>query len=95
MSWPRITGLLCFVLLASSLYGQIAGGSLRDLVQDSTEARIAGASIQMRLPESALVRRTSSDGHGEFLLEGLPSGRYEITVSARDFATASAEIVML
>jgi hypothetical protein len=94
MFWPRITGLFYLVLAASSLHGQIAGGSLRGVVQDSTGARIRGAMIQMLLPEFARVRRAFSDGHGEFLLEGLPSGRYEIIVSARDFATASAEIVI-
>ncbi len=94
MYWPRITAFFCFVLVCSSLYGQIAGGSLRGLVQDSTGARIAGASIQMRQPESATVRHAASDGRGEFSLESLPSGRYEITVSARDFATASSEIVI-
>ena len=94
MSWPRIAGLFCFALVCSSLYGQIAGGSLRGLVQDSTGGRIAGASIQMRLAESALVRHVSSDGQGEFLLEGLAPGSYEITVSARDFGTESTEIVI-
>jgi hypothetical protein len=48
----------------------------------------------MRLPDSASVRRASSNEHGEFVVEGLSPGNYEITVSARDFATASAEIVI-
>jgi hypothetical protein len=94
MFWPKITGLYCFVLMATSLHGQIAGGSLRGLVQDATGARIRGASVEMRLPESASVRRASSNEGGEFALEGLLAGTYEITVSARDFATASAEIVI-
>jgi hypothetical protein len=39
------------------------------------------------------MRRTSSGRDGEFLLQNLSPGRYQITVSAPGFATASAEVV--
>jgi len=88
MLWRIIAGLFCIVMVVSSLDGQIVRGSLRGVVQDSSGARITGASIEVRIPESELLRRASSDDRGEFLLEDLPSGRYAITVSARDFTKA-------
>ncbi len=78
--------------MASSLRGQITSGSLRGLVQDASGARIAGASIEARMEASASIRRTISDSHGEFLLENLAPGEYEITVSAPGFRAASAKL---
>lgn len=89
----RIITLLALVLFAVATRGQLTTGSLRGLVQDATGARIAGASVEVRMPAAASVRRATSDSHGEFLLENLPPGQYEMTVSAPGFATASAEVV--
>jgi hypothetical protein len=89
----RIITLLALVLFAVATRGQLTTGSLRGLVQDATGARIAGASVEVRMPAAASVRRATSDSHGEFLLENLPPGQYEMTVSAHGFATASAEVV--
>ncbi len=88
---PPIAALFLFLLAASSLCGQITSGSLRGVVQDATGARIAGASIEVRMSASAFIRRATSDNRGDFLLENLSPGQYEISVSAPDFATVSAK----
>lgn len=94
MLWLRIACLVCYVFAGTSILGQMAGGSLRGEVQDSTGARIAGATIEIRMPETAFVRRTLSDKRGEFLFADLAPGRYKIIVSARDFATVPTGIVI-
>jgi Carboxypeptidase regulatory-like domain len=83
--------VIAFVLLAATLHGQDSRGSLRGTVQDESGARVAAA-IEVRMPASALVRRVSADKQGEFRLEGLPPGSYQLIVSAPGFATAMAEI---
>jgi hypothetical protein len=93
MVQQRIVYFLFFVSLVSSLSGQTASGTLRGLVQDSTGARVVGASIEVRMLASASIRRASSDERGEFLVQNLPPGGCNIIVSASGFATASAEIV--
>ncbi len=94
MLWLRIAVLLCSVSSGTSALAQIAGGSLRGIVQDSTGARIAEATIEVRMPNTAFVRRALSDKRGEFLLADLPPGRYEITVSAQNFATLPTGFVI-
>jgi hypothetical protein len=84
---------LALLLLATAVPGQITTGSVRGIVQDQTGARMSGAQVEVRMPASASIRRATSDNRGEFLLENLPPGRYEMTVSASGFATASAPVV--
>jgi hypothetical protein len=94
MIWRWIAVFLLSLSAAPSLYGQIAGGELRGLVQDETGARIAGASIELQLTSLATVRRVSSDGSGEFLLENLPPSTCNITITAPGFATATSRVVI-
>ena len=89
----KIAVTLLALVFTASLYGQNPRGSLRGLVQDSTGARVASASIEIRVAESSILRRASSDAHGQFFVQDLPVGRCEITVSADKFAPASAEVL--
>ncbi|MGD0366387.1 MAG: carboxypeptidase regulatory-like domain-containing protein [Acidobacteriaceae bacterium] len=84
---------LALLLLAVTTRGQITTGSVRGIVQDQTGARVSGAQIEVRMPASASIRRATSDSRGEFLLENLPPGQYEMSVSASGFATASAQVL--
>jgi len=83
--------LLCF---AAGSQGQITSGSMRGVVEDATGARVSGALVEVQIPAAGAVRRTSSDSRGEFLVENLAPGRYEVSVSARGFAAASASVVV-
>jgi hypothetical protein len=55
---------------------------------------VSGALVEVRMPAPASIRHATSDNHGEFLLENLPPGKYEVSVSAGGFATAAAEVVV-
>ena len=94
MTWRKISVFLLVVCAGSWLYGQTTSGELRGLVQDQTGARIAGASVELRIPLLAAVRHTVSDAHGEFLLENLSPSTCEIKVSSPGFASASSQIVI-
>jgi hypothetical protein len=61
-------------------------------VQDSTGARINSASIELRSRGSSLVCNAFTDRTGQLLIDDLPPGTYMVSVAARGFTTASAEV---
>src|SRR5277367_4850268 len=81
---------LPLMLFATMLNAQNPSGSLRGVVEDSTGSRFASALIDVTLA-SQLARQVSSDEHGEFRGEDLTPGSYRVSVSARGFATATAD----
>lgn len=88
------SGVLAFSLLATLLHAQNSGGTLRGVVQDATQARIAAATITVHLEGSPLSRAAACDDRGEFRIDELTPGTYAVTVSAHEFATASAEVAV-
>jgi len=57
-----------------------------------TGARVAAAKIVVRAVDSAMRREAVSEDRGEFRVDDLPPGTYQITVSAAGFAPAEAEV---
>jgi hypothetical protein len=82
------------VVLLTPAVGQNPHGSLGGTVRDSSGAVLASASISLRNPGLSFVRNARSDATGEFRLEDLPPGPYEMTVSAPGFAEVSSGVVV-
>jgi len=61
-------------------------------VQDSSGARLVSANIAVVDSEISFARRAQSDSRGEFRLEDLPPGSYDVTVTANGFAGAKASV---
>jgi Carboxypeptidase regulatory-like domain len=87
-----LTLSLFTVLLAVNLYAQNSHGSLRGTVQDATGARISAARVVAQLADSSIQRDAVSEDRGEFRLDDLQPGNYHITISAKGFAPAQAEV---
>ena len=83
---------LFVVLLSANLYAQNSHGSLRCTVQDATGARISSAKIVAQLAGSSIQREAVSEDRGEFRLDDLLPGDYRVTISAKGFAPAQAEL---
>jgi len=79
-------------LSALPLQAQNPRGSLRGEVQDLSGGRIASARVGVQSQASSLTREGTSDERGEFRIEGLLPGAYHLTVSAKGFGEASADI---
>src|SRR5690349_23257630 len=73
-------------LFPGVLQGQNPRGSLLVAVQDSSGARIAGASIFVTQERLAITRSGKADEQGETRFEALQPGSYTVTVSAAGFA---------
>ena len=74
------------------LCAQNPNGSLRGEVEDIRGARVASAGVVARSVESFISRDVAADARGEFSIAGLLPGIYRVTVSAKGFSAATAEI---
>jgi hypothetical protein len=83
------------LLFSVFLQAQNSRGSLRGVVQDSSGARVAGAKVRVESRSSALVREAASDARGEFRLDDLLPGAYQVTVTAASFADAQSNIAIV
>jgi len=75
-------------------FAQNVSGSLRGIVRDSANARIAQATITIELPGSNQSRNAFSDDRGDFRLDDLKPGVWHVTVQAKDFATADSNVLI-
>ena len=91
-----ITLLLeCVLLLALAVRAQDSRGALRGTVLDSGGGRVPSAKIALRSVDSTLQREATSNERGEFRIDALAPGVYELGVSANDFADASCKVNVL
>lgn len=61
-------------------------------VLDSSGAEVAGAKIAVRSTDKAQEWVRNTDDHGEFSLEGMPAGRYVLTVDFPGFRKRQEEV---
>src|SRR5271157_370092 len=95
--WGR--GLLLLsvylALLSLAARAQDPRGTLAGVVQDSNGGGVPAAAIVVRAAGSALERQATTDSFGNFRLDGLPPGDYQVIVNAHGFAEARAEVVVV
>src|SRR5215472_14265091 len=84
--------ILAVILCAAGAPAQTPNGSLRGLIQDTRGARVISANVVLHLLATSQTRNAACDDRGEFRIEGLAPGTWEITVSARGFAEGKADL---
>jgi hypothetical protein len=84
--------LLIFASVPSFLRAQNSNGALRGEVQDASAARVAGARVVVQSTGSSITREVTANDRGEFRIEGLLPGSYRVTVTAKGFADATADV---
>ena len=87
----KLACVLASLLCATLTLAQSPTGALRGIVQDSRGARVP-ARVAVRLPIVAQTRTAMCDPRGEFRIEGLTPGTWEMTVSAGGFVDANAGV---
>ncbi len=73
------------VLSCLSLSAQQITGTIRGTVTDPSGAVIQGASVTARQTETGLLRKTTTDRNGNYVLLELPVGHYGLLVAAKGF----------
>src|SRR5215467_13263109 len=84
---PMFRTTFFFLLAVSNLWAQNPNGTLRGEVQDTSDARIAGATVKATASRASLTREVISNNRGEFRLEGLLPGQYRVAVTAKEMTT--------
>jgi hypothetical protein len=70
-------------------------GSITGTVKDASGAAITGASVVVTSPERGIARQMATNSTGEYNQSGLPSGSYDIIVTATGFKKYQAKNVKL
>jgi hypothetical protein len=78
--------------LAPMLRAQNPRGALRGTVEDTTGARVSSARVKLQSSASSSQRQAVTGDRGEFRVDDLLPGDYQIAVDAPGFAQAKAEI---
>src|SRR6202023_1684485 len=85
--------VLFFVFVFGSLgHAQSPEGSLVGTVADTSGARIIGATVTVSAKSFSLVRSAKTGQVGEFTIESLPPGQYEVKVEAQGFAIKNGSV---
>jgi len=89
------TFLFSFVIfLCGALSAQSPEGAVAGTVSDASGARVAGAKITATARDFSLTRGAQANGEGEFRLEALPPGKYEVRIEAPNFAPVIVRVAV-
>src|SRR5271157_863868 len=85
--------LLSFSL--PSLFAQIDRANLNGTVTDPSGASVPNAKVQVVAPATGFKRETTTGSSGVYSISSLPTGMYDLTVSAEGFETFAMEGIQL
>src|SRR5215470_8034113 len=83
-----------FCLFAQGARSQNPQGALRGTVADTSGGRVASAQVVVADGAKSLRREIRSDARGEFWIDDLLPGSYELSASAAGFADARSVVVV-
>ena len=82
---------LLVVIMTSQAAAQVtASAALSGTVSDKNGGRIKGATVTAKNKGTGSERTVTADDSGEFKIDFLPAGKYDITVSAAGFGDATS-----
>src|ERR1700691_2143824 len=90
--WQIVIFTAAICLTCPSGRAQKFHGSIRGIVQDVSQARIPSANIVLRVAESSVEVQAVSDQQGEFRVDNLVPGTYQLVVKAKGFAEARSDV---
>jgi hypothetical protein len=81
------TAVLALSLASIPAFGQTSGvGNIAGNVTDSTGAEVPNASVTVINTDTGVSRETRANGQGEYLVQFLQSGHYEVIITASGFS---------
>src|SRR5260370_5678259 len=87
---------LSLLLLTASAFAEVtASGALSGTVADKNGAVIKGATVSATNKATGQTRTATTNDSGEYKIDLLPAGRYDIKINASGFADATSENVEL
>jgi len=89
----RVAAVICTVLPAAPLYGQVATGTILGNVTASSGGAVPGATVTATNVDTQLTRDTTTDESGQYALR-LLLGNYKVDVTLPGFKTFSQTVDM-
>jgi Carboxypeptidase regulatory-like domain len=83
------------LIISARTFAQSTTATMLGTVTDKTGATVAGAKVTARNTETNLTRTVASNEQGEYRIEFLPVGNYELEVSGPGFKKAVTRGVVL
>ena len=84
--------IACLFVFALAAPGQTAGQNVSGTVKDTSGAAVPSATIHLLNSQQHPVGATQSDEQGRFMIENVPSGTYEMLVTAAGFASSRSAV---
>src|SRR5260370_1946851 len=81
------TLILCGIATLAPLYSQQVTGSILGNVLDQQSAAVADTKVEARNMETGLSRSVQTNERGEYRIDFVPPGNYEIEVARAGFRT--------
>ncbi|HQR35904.1 MAG TPA: carboxypeptidase regulatory-like domain-containing protein [Blastocatellia bacterium] len=93
----RTLFIFCVVIcaLAAAVVGQVPTGGVRGSVLDPNKAAIKGATVTVKNIATSSERKTTTGTDGDFLIENLLPGEYELKISVNGFKTNVAMVTVI
>ena len=89
----KFVRLILICVSPTLAFSQTFQGNLAGIVTDSSNAAVAGASVDLESPANGLKRNTPTESNGSFLFAELPVGAYTLTVTRAGFTTQKIDHV--
>ena len=77
----------CWWLNPADIQAQTVSGTILGTIQDQQGAVIANAEVTARNQETGIVRKTNTDGNGNYRVPSVQAGTYEVSATANGFKT--------
>ncbi len=82
------------VVMATFVHAQETG-SITGTVRDNTGAVVPSADVNITSEAQGVIQKVTTNSNGDFLVAGLPSGTYDLTITAHGFKKYAATGVVL
>jgi Carboxypeptidase regulatory-like domain len=73
------------LVISTTAYAQIVGGTISGIVLDSSGAALAGATVTVRQVETGATRTLTTNGDGRFYAPSVPVGDYLVSIAHDGF----------
>jgi len=87
--------VVCLITVIGVAWGQGQSGTLNGTVVDKTGAVVPGAAVTVENINTGVEQKTTTTAAGAFTFPYLPSGTYNIRVTAAKFKASDAENIIL
>ena len=84
--WTRLMSIT--MLLSASLVAQSDRGTITGSVNDPSSASVAGAKVEAKNVDNGSIYNATTTNTGAFTITSVPSGKYNVTISATGFKTS-------